>query len=82
MESIKEVTLWPAGNVEIADMRLKRMCPQSSAHPAKKSVNSLTPPVIHPIVRPGGLTKGFNPNRSRKIIPSSGDTPGLPVLSN
>jgi hypothetical protein len=51
MESIKEVILWQAGNVEIADICWKLIHHLTGVHLVKKNVNLLTIPVIRRIVR-------------------------------
>jgi hypothetical protein len=60
LESIKEVIIWQVGNVEIADIRSKRIPPLKSVRPAKKNANSLTTPVIPRTANLKALTNEYD----------------------
>jgi len=60
VESIKEVITWRVGNVEIADIRWKRIPPLNSVHPAKKNASSSTTPVIPRTANLKALTNEYD----------------------
>jgi hypothetical protein len=60
LESIKEVIIWQVGNVEIADIRSKRIPPRIGVHPAKKNASFSTTPVIPRTANLKALTSEYD----------------------
>jgi len=60
LESIKEVIIWQVGNVEIADIRSKRIPPLKSVRPAKKNASFSTTPVIPRTANLKALTSEYD----------------------